>query len=73
MTVKGRTRPPDVVCGDGRSRRNPVVAARSGEGPFTIPFADLAHACRLERLKSYVKTAESGNKRVSCVNLRRRA
>ena len=24
-------------------RRNPVVAARSGEGPFTIPFADLAH------------------------------
>src|SRR5215813_3385618 len=24
-------------------RRDPVVAARSGDGPFTIPFADLAH------------------------------
>jgi hypothetical protein len=27
--------------GNDRSRRNPVVVARSGEGPFTIPFADL--------------------------------
>ena len=26
-----------------RFRRNPVVAARSGEGPFTMPFADRAY------------------------------
>src|SRR5215471_2499725 len=26
-----------------RNRRNFVLAARSGEGPFTIPFADFAH------------------------------
>ena len=37
--------PPRSEARAGRSgnRRNPVVAARSGEGPFTIPFADLAH------------------------------
>jgi hypothetical protein len=33
---------PDPVyglLGNGRLRRNPVGAARSEEGPFTIPFA----------------------------------
>jgi len=28
---------------DRYRRRNPVIAVRSGEGPFSIPFADLAH------------------------------
>jgi len=35
-----------VVCyGDAvRFRRNPVVAGRPGEGPFTIRFADIPHS-----------------------------
>jgi hypothetical protein len=39
----GRTLPLDLGPANGRNRRNPAVAARSGEGPFTIPFADRAH------------------------------
>jgi|SRR3984893_14056395 hypothetical protein len=33
-------------------RRNPVVAARSGEGLFTIPFADL-HQCKTVEFTTY--------------------
>ena len=29
--------------GNGRKRRNLVIAGRSGEGPFTIRFADLRY------------------------------
>ena len=40
-------------AGKVRNRRNLVVATRSGEGPFTIRFADLRHralpACRRMR------------------------
>ena len=35
-----------------RNRRNPVVAARSGEGLFTIPFADL-HQCKTVEFTTY--------------------
>jgi len=35
--------PLDLGAANGAYGGNPVVAARSGEGPFTIPFADLAH------------------------------
>jgi hypothetical protein len=35
--------------GNGRLRRNLVIAGRSGEGPFTIRFADLRYRAFADR------------------------
>jgi len=38
MAVQGRLEPPDRRQAIGRNRRIFLVAARSGEGPFTHPL-----------------------------------
>jgi hypothetical protein len=43
MTVIDWRSPGSARPANGRLRRNLAVAARSNDGPFTIPFADLAH------------------------------
>jgi hypothetical protein len=34
-----------IPPGNGRNRRNPVIAAHPGKGPFTIPLRTLRIAC----------------------------
>ena len=41
--AEGRLAPTDRGDANGRNRRNLAIAARSGEGPFTIRFADFRH------------------------------
>src|SRR3982750_4347331 len=48
----GRVPPFDSFPANGRNRRNLVIADRSGEGPFTIRFADVRYralSCFLRR------------------------
>ena len=43
LTPPGRASPVVRIAADGGSRRNLVIAGRSGERPYTIRFADLRY------------------------------
>jgi hypothetical protein len=49
MSQLGRLQRFDNVPANGSLRRNLAVAARPGEGPFTIRFADFRHVrCKVQ-------------------------
>jgi hypothetical protein len=58
MSAMGRLEPVDRGAPNARLRRNLAVAGPCGEGPFTIPFADLHHLCGANR---WVNDLRPGN------------